>query len=633
MFQAARYEAGSLDAEGKRFLQWTQLYRRFGLFTKKNDPHLKLLDGLRFDILKNTMDQFCNRLQLFTDILPPNARLLFAVDPAQDTPASRIQLWTQVVQQLPPKVIFLFAQRYKDTLAIDKEFSTLPNVHFIPKLDTGGLRDLTDDETQQLADAYQPVLKDKIANRQALQTVFHQYRNHPYAVHAALNMLLTDSFTSLEQLPQEPMPQSVCPLQWQGVQLHPLRGLAIPLLLSYAVLEVPSLDEMVCWVADISPDQFTKLLADPYIRSLIRDSYDGRTIYHHYFASYIHSLLYTPDGGLTQQAEYHYERALVGYQEVMDRAVKPDPQISVRLCEISLTVGGPMLFAKTLCQCTDAFIQLGYYQTFASLIDRALTLITPKSEEAVDLYFQLGKLRHTQRDYHAALKFYNESLKYARELSDPARVGNVLVGLAKVYWEQDIYNDAESYLQEAKNKFEAIGDQIGLAEVMLLAGQLLSDQRRNLEAERVLKITLQIAQGLHNHRHQKKIMASVHAAWGRLYDTMGQIGQATQEFHKAIDLTKDMYDRKTEADLRFSVSSIFERIGNLREAQENLKQALAMHRDMKLMENLAEDLVGLARISAMQGKHDIADRQIQEAKNLFKQLGNKSRLKELDDDE
>ncbi|MDR3183160.1 MAG: tetratricopeptide repeat protein [Planctomycetaceae bacterium] len=632
MFQGARYEAGSLDPDGKRFVQWTQFYRRYGFFTPQHDPHLHLLDRLRFDNLKNSFEQFVNRLQLFAELLPDDGRLLFVIDPALDTPASRFHLWAQVVQKLPPKVFFLFAQRYKDTLATDKEFQSLENVHFIPPLDTQGISDLSDSETQELTDAYEPVLKNKIADRQVLQEVFHRYRNHPYAVHAALNMLMTDSFTKADELPPEPMPQSVCPLQWKAVTEHPLAADAVPLLSSYAVLDVPALDEMVCWVADISQEMFSRLLADPYIRSLIRDGSDGRQIYHHYFSSYLHTLLYTPDGKLTELAENQYRRALTGYYDLMDRSVKPDPQVTVRLAETALIVGGPVLFAATLCQTADAFMRLGFYQTYASLIDRALTLIQPNTIEASDLYFQLGQLRHRQRDYKSAVKYYNAALNTARELSETTRVGKVLIGLAKAAWEQVLYDESERFLQEAKNKYESINDLQGLTEVLLLAGQLLSDQGRYQEAEHVLNKALQSTAGMKNHRQQARNMAEIYAAWGRMYDAMGQIERATREYHKAIDLTKDSYDRRTEAELRYSVSSVFERIGNLRKAEENLQQALSIHREMKLMENWAEDSVYLARVAGLQGRPDVAELRMREALDLFRQLGNDARLKELTDE-
>ena len=216
MFQSARYEAGSLETEGKRFEQWIDLYRKLGLFTKHTNSDFHLLEQLRFDGRKNIFEQFTLRLKLFSDLMPDQGRLLFAIDPELDTLSTKVELWAQVAKNLPPKVFFLFAQRYKDSLAVNDEFRLLHNVHFFPSLDLQpqGLSDLHDDETEQLFDAYLPSFANKKIDRQVLLERFRQYRNHPYAVHAALHLLQLPHIT-IDQLPSEQSPAAVCLLQWR----------------------------------------------------------------------------------------------------------------------------------------------------------------------------------------------------------------------------------------------------------------------------------------------------------------------------------------------------------------------------------------------------------------------------------
>jgi hypothetical protein len=64
------------------------------------------------------------------------------------------------------------------------------------------------------------MFQSKSIDRQSIQERFRQYRNHPYAVHAALDLLLSPSFMSVHQLPTEPIPAVVCPLQWKGIVEH-----------------------------------------------------------------------------------------------------------------------------------------------------------------------------------------------------------------------------------------------------------------------------------------------------------------------------------------------------------------------------------------------------------------------------
>jgi tetratricopeptide (TPR) repeat protein len=563
--------------------------------------------------------------------MPAQSRLLLAVDPELDTSAARVELWAQVVKNLPPKVLFLFAQRYKDSLAINEEFRSQPNVHFIPSLEQQpqGLGDLQDDETEQLLDAYAPIFQHKSIDRQAVKQRFRQYRNHPYAVHAALDLLLSPSFTSPDQLPAEPMPTAVCPLQWKGITEHPLHEDAVRLFKTYAVLEVPALDETTCWVADISPQALATLLADPFLESMIRSEADGRLLYHHHLMAYIRSLLYDEEGTLTLEAAQLHRRAMIGYADLTHRAIKPDPLAIVRLAEHSLAVGGPTAFAATLCQCADSFLTLGFYQTYAVLIDRALVLISPLSPETAELHFQLGQLRRQQGDQQAAIKHYEAALQTARKIADPERIAAVLFGLGRISLESGHLVEADMWLRDAVSYYEVGTDKSGLAEVLALAAEVQWIQGHIPDAEKSLRAALHVVGEIRNYRQQAKLMSAIYAAWGRMYDQLGNIERSAEQYHKALDLTKDIYDQEAEAELRASLSSIFERVGNLKSAEEHLSKAMAIHHDLKLLEHWAEDNLRLARIAEMRGKPELREFHLEQARRMYLQLGNKKKFEEL----
>ena len=640
MFQAARYAVGTLDADGKRFIQWQHIYKELGIFFNRTENDFQLLEQLRFDGRKNIFDQFTTRLKLLAEKLPEQGRLLLAIDPELDTLATRVELWTQVVRNLPPKIIFLFAQRYKDSLAINSEFQTQKNVHFIPSLtqQPQGLADLNDSETKELLAIYQPKFHDKSIDKQALTKRFQLYRNHPYAVHAALHLLLSPSFTLPEQLPAKPMSGAVCPLQWKGIREHPLSSDAVRLFMTYAVLEVPALDEMVCWVADISPETLATVLADPFLGTLIRSESDGRLLYHHHLMAYVRSLLYTEEGNLTPEAEQLHQRAMAGYNDMTRRSIKPDPQATVRLAEHSLAVGGPTLFAETLCQCADLYFALGFYQTYAVLIDRALVLVSPQSAEAANLYFQLGQLRRRQHDLHTAIQHYKTALHTARKIADPERIAEILFCLGRASLESDRLVEADMWLCDAATYYEFNPNKLGstdvlksgLAKVLVLRAEVQWRQGRTQEAEKLLKTARKTVEEVHNYRRQAKGMSRVYSAWGRMYDHMGNIELSAEQFHKALDLTKDIYDQEAEAELRTSLSSIFERVGNLKSAEEHVSKAMAIHHELKQLERWADDNLRLARIAEMQGKPELMEIHLRRARQMFQQLGNKQRLGELE---
>ena len=631
IFQAARYKTGTLDTEGKRFEQWLHIYQRLGMFRSDSPKSFHLLEQLRFDNRKNIFDQFTNRLKIFSDAMPEQSRFLLAIDPEQETLATRVELWTQVVKNLPPKFIFLFAQRFKDSLAINEDFRAQENVHFIPSLERQpqGLADLQDDETEQLLNTYFPKFKDKSIDRQMIRQRFRQYRNHPYAVHASLNLLLSPSFTSADQLPEQPMSSAVCPLQWKGITEHPLHEDASRLFKTYAVLEVPALDEMACWVADITPEKLQDILADPFLGSMIRSDSDGRLLYHHHLAAYIRSLLYDSEGALTPEAELLHQRAMTGYSDLMHRTIKPDSLATVRLAEHALGVGGPMLFAEALCRCSESFMTLGFYQTYAALIDRALALIAPLSPEAADLYLQLGQLRHRQGDIPAAMKHFEVSLQTARKIADSDRISPALVSLGRISLEMGHLVEAEMWFQDAISYCAVGKNKLGLVKVLMLVAEVQWIQGHTQKAENLLDTALNSIGELRNRRQQSKMSAMVHSAWGRMHDQLGNVERATEQYNKALDFTKDIYDLETEAGLYSSLSAIFERVGNLKSATEHLSKAMAIHHDLKLQELWAEDNVRLARIAEVRGQPELRDSHLVQAHRMYQQLGNKQKLDEF----
>jgi tetratricopeptide (TPR) repeat protein len=185
------------------------------------------------------------------------------------------------------------------------------------------------------------------------------------------------------------------------------------------------------------------------------------------------------------------------------------------------------------------------------------------------------------------------------------------------------FQDAVSYYEVGKNKS-------GLAEALTLLAEVQWIQGHSREAEKNLNAALLVTKEMRNYRQQAKVMASIYSAWGRMYDQMGNIERSAEQYHKALDLTKDIYDQETEADLRSSLGSIFERVGNLKSAEEHLSKAMNIHQDLKLLEHWAEDNLRLARIAEMRGKPQSKDFYIERARRMYQQLGNTQKLEELE---
>jgi tetratricopeptide (TPR) repeat protein len=345
---------------------------------------------------------------------------------------------------------------------------------------------------------------------------------------------------------------------------------------------------------------------------------------------YIRLLLCDQEDALTPEAQQLHQRGMTGYADMASRAIKPEPLITIRLAEHALVVGGPTLFAQTLCRYSEAFRTFGFYQTYAALIDRALVLVSPLSAEAADLHLQMGELRRQQEDYQAAFKHYEVALQTARKIADAERIASALSGLGQISLARGHLIEADMWLRDAVSYYDVSPNKSGLANVSLLAAEVSWLQGHTQEANKTLNAALQATSEIRNHRQQAKMMSAIYAAWGRMYERIGDIERSTEEYHKALDLTKDIYDREAEAEVRVSLSSIFERVGNLKSAEEQLSSAIIIYQDLKSLEEWAETNLRLARIAEVQGRPGIRDFYIEQARQMYQQLGNKQKLWELE---
>jgi tetratricopeptide (TPR) repeat protein len=220
-------------------------------------------------------------------------------------------------------------------------------------------------------------------------------------------------------------------------------------------------------------------------------------------------------------------------------------------------------------------------------------------------------------------------LQAARKITAQDRIATALFGLGRASLESERLIEAGMWLKEAETYYEVGTDKLGLAEVLVLSAKVRWHQGHMREAEKFLNSAISTVGELRNHRQQAKIMSAVHLAWGQMYEQSGNIELAAEQYHGALDLTKDIYDQQAEAEVRAALGVIYERIGKIKLAEEHLSKAMTIHHDLKLLDNWADDNLRLARIAEVKGDMELRDSHIGQACQMYRQLGNRQRLEEL----
>ncbi|NVL91278.1 MAG: tetratricopeptide repeat protein [Desulfobacterales bacterium] len=564
-FEAARTEPGSFDDVPQRKKQWLALLNVINIGD--------LVMSLRREPAKNTREQFLERLSLISKRMPKNGRAVFIIDPEKYMQEKSDQSWAIVVKELPEKIKFVFAQRPEDVLVGSETFEVLDNVVRIPGERIGVLEEEAVDELLTLRGKG---LKCTVTE---VRKVLSRYKGHPYALGAALDLI--EGGIKLEELPEKPEPTKFAAVQWKEVSNRSED--AIRLFKGYAILEVGVPDGVVEAVGELESDTRQHLLADKYLRGLLREEGEGRRIYHAILADYIVGQI-----GEDERKEYH-GRAVKVYREKLAEAkkakTKPDALAAMRLAEHVLAAEGKEAFVYAFAnECIQPLFNLGLLDAAIALSERALNFAEKESEEEAMVRGNLGIIYQTRGESDKAEEMFREGLKIDEKLGQ-------LKGIATKYGNLGIIYRTRGELDKA---------------------------------EEMHVKSLEIAEKL----ELQEVMASDYGNLGIVYMDRGDLDKAEEMHRKALDIDKDIGRLEGQAIRYGNLGLIYRRRGELDKAEEILREGLKIDEKLELQEVMASDYGNLGNVYYMRGELDKAEEmyvkslQISEAQGMVQLTAN-----------
>jgi len=418
-FEAASTEPGSFDRVPERKKQWLALFKTI---VPKGGEIAELINSLRRDPTKNTRDQFLGRLRLISKRMPDKGRAIFVIDPEKYMQEDSDQSWAIVVKELPGKIKFVFAQRPEDVLVESETFGALDNVLQIPeeRLDI-----LEKESVEELLTIRSKGLKCTVTE---VREVLSRYEGHPYALGAALDLI--EGGTKLEELPEKPKPTKFAEVQWREVSNRSED--AIRLFKGYAILEVGVPDDVVEAVSEIDSNTRQHLVADKYIRGLLREEGEGRRIYHAILADYVVEQI-----GEAERKDYH-SRAVQVYRgklaQAKEEQIQPDALSAMRLVEHVLVAEGKEAFVDSFAkESYRPLTTLGLFDAAISLSERALGMVEKESVEEAMVTGNLGVIYQTKGDLDKAEDMHNKSLDINKKLGSLEGMANDYGNLGLIY--------------------------------------------------------------------------------------------------------------------------------------------------------------------------------------------------------
>jgi eukaryotic-like serine/threonine-protein kinase len=225
-----------------------------------------------------------------------------------------------------------------------------------------------------------------------------------------------------------------------------------------------------------------------------------------------------------------------------------------------------------------------------------------------------------------ALASYNEALKGYREIGDRRDIGNVLLNLGQFYHDRGKYNDALKLFMESLQIQREVGDENyqalclnNIGNSHLFKGDF-DDARtyfeRALQLREKIKVPSDIADTLHN--------------LGEVSMKMGQYDQALSHYLKALDLRREAADKEGAAKESESMGTLFSYQGRYGAALKARQDAMNGFRELQDRSYwMAETLGGYGNSLSQVGRYDEADKNLNEALSLARELKNEALTAEI----
>lgn len=198
---------------------------------------------------------------------------------------------------------------------------------------------------------------------------------------------------------------------------------------------------------------------------------------------------------------------------------------------------------------------------------------------AEQAYFQAAKLS-AQRSHTAlesAIEYYKESANIWRELGDSNEEGYALSNIGDLYRDLRQFKESETNLEAALECLRAAGDVSGQAYVL--------------------------------------------NSWGATYRELGSdFSKGFEKYEEALALRRSIGDRWGEAQLRNNLGFLHNRLGENKEAVEQLKLARALWRDLGAREQEMNTLNNMATANLESGNLSEAFAEFQEVLNFCAQM-------------
>jgi class 3 adenylate cyclase/tetratricopeptide (TPR) repeat protein len=254
-------------------------------------------------------------------------------------------------------------------------------------------------------------------------------------------------------------------------------------------------------------------------------------------------------------------------------------------------------------------------------IDYRAALEMSKDDAALkaSTQFALGKLSRLCGEYELALEWLAQAKEVLTALGDNAGLAQVLIETGFVLCLKGKIAQGREPLNEGLRLAREAGDKLGAALALTYLGDLAAEQRDLATGQALLEQSL----NLQREMGDKWGIADSLNALGSLAHRQGDFATAQALFEESLNLRREMGDKSGIAGSLYDLGRVAHRRGDHATARVLFEESLSMAREMGDRHGIASSLNNLGNVALSQGDYAAGQALYEESLSLSRHVGNK----------
>ncbi|NJN34600.1 MAG: tetratricopeptide repeat protein, partial [Saprospiraceae bacterium] len=232
-------------------------------------------------------------------------------------------------------------------------------------------------------------------------------------------------------------------------------------------------------------------------------------------------------------------------------------------------------------------------------------------------YGRLGTLHFRQGEYNAAAEYFEKSISINRGLGLPSNT-QIVANWGLTYMNQGNYTEGVRVQEEELNRCQIEGDIVGMANLRVNLGIVLTEKGDDDTARHHLEAGLDLAQQLGN----KQLISIALGCIGNIWLNKNEFEKAHTFLEQDRQMVEELGDRQGIAIVSELIGKYYFLQKQFDTAELWFQKSLTFSQQLHYQKGVAKALHGLGKVANALKKHDQARRLLDEAIQLARTIKN-----------